>query len=72
MGTGKGFSVLDLINTFEEVTKVKIPKLFVDRREGDVSICYANPEKANNQLNWKTEHELKDMCLSAWLFSKNL
>ncbi len=72
LGTGKGFSVLNLINTFEEVTQIKIPKLFVERRLGDVSICYANSEKANYQLNWKTKYQLKDMCLSAWKFAKDL
>ena len=72
LGTGKGFSVLDLINTFEEVTQIKIPRLLVDRRIGDVSICYANPEKANHELNWKTQYQLKDMCISAWSFSKDL
>ena len=72
LGTGKGFSVLELIKSFEEITSIKIPNIIVDRRLGDVASCYANPSKANNELNWKTRYPLEEMCLSAWKFAKNL
>ena len=72
LGTGRGFSVLELIESFEETTFIQIPKKIVERRLGDVSSCYANPTKANNELNWKTKYNLKDMCLSAWNFAKGL
>ena len=70
IGTGKGTSVLELINTFEEVTGLKIPKSFVDRRYGDVPECYADSKKANNILGWHSEYDLGEMCLSSWEFSK--
>ncbi|MEW5323167.1 UDP-glucose 4-epimerase GalE [Geobacillus thermoleovorans] len=66
LGTGKGYSVLDLVNTFSEVNHVKIPYEFTDRRPGDVAISYANPEKANKILNWKAEYDLRQMCEDSW------
>ena len=69
LGTGKGFSVLDVINTFEIVTGKKIPRETTKKREGDVSSCFADPSKANKILDWQTKLDLKDMCLSAWNFS---
>ena len=71
LGTGKGYSVLELINSFEKATKIKVPKIIVDRRLGDVSECYADPSKANIQLDWKTKYDLIDMCLSAWSYAKD-
>tara|TARA_Y100001970_G_C14246593_1_gene868703 strand:- start:1935 stop:2936 length:1002 start_codon:yes stop_codon:yes gene_type:complete len=71
LGTGRGFSVLELIDCFEEATKIKIPRLIVERRLGDIASCYADPSKANYELNWQTKYMLKDMCLSAWEFSKD-
>ena len=71
LGTGKGFSVMELINTFENVTSLEIPKQIISRREGDVSSCYADPTKSNNILDWQTKFNLREMCLSAWNFSKN-
>lgn len=66
LGTGKGYSVLDLVHTFSEVNHVKIPYEFTDRRPGDVAISYANPEKANKILNWKAEYDLRQMCEDSW------
>ena len=71
LGTGNGFSVLELINTFESVTGKNIKMKISRRRKGDVSCCYADPSKANNILSWKTKMDLKEMCLSAWNFQKN-
>lgn len=69
LGTGKGFSVLDVINTFENIIGKNVPKRIIKKREGDVSSCYADPTKANIFLDWQTELDLKEMCLSAWNFS---
>ena len=71
LGTGNGFSVLELINTFENVTGKNIKMKISRRRDGDVSCCYADPSKANNILSWKTKMNLREMCLSAWNFQKN-
>ena len=70
IGTGKGYSVLELINTFENISGLKVPRNFVGRRDGDISECYADPSKANNVLGWYSEFDLRDMCLSSWEFSK--
>lgn len=66
LGTGTGYSVLDIVNTFSEVNNVEIPYEFIDRRPGDVAISYANPGKAHRLLNWKTEYNLRQMCEDSW------
>ncbi|ARP44151.1 UDP-glucose 4-epimerase GalE [Geobacillus thermodenitrificans] len=71
LGTGKGYSVLDLVRTFSEVNGVDIPYEFTDRRPGDVAISYANPEKANKILNWKAEYDLRQMCEDSWRWQTN-
>ncbi len=72
LGTGIGYSVLDIINSFERTTGVKVPYVMAERRPGDVPSYYANPEKAAAKLNWKTEKTLDDMCRDSWAFkSKN-
>lgn len=71
LGTGRGYSVLDLVNTFEKVTGVKIPYRIVDRRPGDVAKCYADPSRANDELGWKAEKKLEDMCKDAWRWQMN-
>ena len=55
LGTGKGYSVLDLVNTFEKVNNVKVPYKIVPRRPGDIAECYADPTKAKEELNWVAE-----------------
>ena len=72
IGTGKGSSVLEVINTFEEVTGQKLNYKIVDRREGDVIAAYANTNRANNVLGWKSELSLKDALLSAWNWEKKV
>ncbi len=69
LGTGRGFSVLEVINTFENVTGKHVPRQIIKKRDGDVSSCYADPSKANTFLDWQTKLDLKEMCLSAWNFS---
>ena len=71
LGTGKGYSVLELVNTFEKVNNVKIPYKITDRRPGDLAEVYADVAKANIELGWKAEKNLEDMCRDAWNFEKN-
>lgn len=66
LGTGKGYSVLDLINNFSSATEKEIPYKVVDRRPGDIGICYANPEKAKAKLGWEAEKDLQEMCQDSW------
>lgn len=68
LGTGKGYSVLDLVKTFERVNNVKIPYKIVDRRNGDVAQCYADPSKAEKELGWKAELGIEDMCRDSYNF----
>ena len=71
LGTGVGYSVLELINTFMEVNNVDVNYVFTERRSGDVAECYANPEKAFKLLNWKSEYSLDEMCRDSYLWSLN-
>ena len=66
LGTGEGYSVLDLINKFEQVTGQKINYKIKPRREGDLAICYANPQKAKKELGWEANKNLEDMCRDSW------
>ncbi len=66
LGTGSGSTVLELVHTFEEVNDVSIPYKIAPRRPGDAAICYADPSKAEKELNWKAERGLKEMCRDAW------
>ena len=73
LGSGVGTSVLELIKTFEVENKIQIPYKIVPRRAGDVAICFANADKALNELNWKTTKTIADMCRDTWNWqSKNL
>ena len=71
LGTGQGYSVLDLIKTFERVNHVSAPFEFVNRRSGDVAAVYANPSKAESVLDFKAKRTLEDMCRDAWTFAKD-
>ena len=70
LGTGKAYSVLDLVKTFEKVNNVKIPYEFAPRRAGDLPRYYSNPEKAKIELGWVAEKTLEDMCRDSWNFIK--
>ena len=72
IGTGKGSSVLDVVNTFEEVSGVKLNYSFVERRVGDIISAYAKTTKANTILGWKSELTLKDALQSAWEWEKKI
>ena len=71
LGTGLGYSVLQIVETFQRVNDVKIPYEITERRPGDVAVCYANASKSERLLNWKTEKSLKDMCRDTWNWQKN-
>lgn len=71
LGTGVGYSVLDVVKTFERVNGVKIPYVITGRRPGDVDKCYADPTKAYKELGWKAEKNLEDMCRDSWNWQKN-
>lgn len=66
LGTGEGSSVLDVIKTFEKANEVSIPYTIAPRRAGDAAACYADPSKAEQELNWKAEKNLEEMCRDAW------
>ncbi|HRS91021.1 MAG TPA: UDP-glucose 4-epimerase GalE, partial [Candidatus Marinimicrobia bacterium] len=70
LGTGQGYSVLDVITTFEKWSQRKIPYKIVGRRPGDIAECYADPSKANRELAWKAERNLDDMCRDTWNWQK--
>lgn len=72
LGTGCGVSVLEFVETFISVTGVEIPYKFVEKRDGDVMMSYANVEKAQKILGWVTTKKLADICIDGWNFSKNL
>jgi UDP-glucose 4-epimerase len=68
LGTGKGYSVLEMVQTFEKATGREVPYKVVARRAGDVAQCYANPKKAADLLGWTANRSLDDMCESTWRF----
>ena len=68
LGTGNGYSVLDIVNTFEKENGVKVNHKIVERRPGDIAACFANPEKAEKELGWKAELGLSQMCRDSWNF----
>jgi UDP-glucose 4-epimerase len=72
LGTGSGYSVLQLVDAFEKTTGVAIPHKISDRRPGDVATCFADPTKAKSELGWIAEKDIFDMCKDAWKWqSKN-
>lgn len=66
LGTGTGYSVLDIVKAFEEVNGVQVPYQIVARRPGDIAECWADPSKAAKLLGWKAEKTLRDMCRDSW------
>lgn len=71
LGTGIGYSVLDLIKNYENTTSQKIPYNLTHRRPGDIDKCYADVNKANKKLGWKATKNLEDMCKDSWRWQKN-
>lgn len=72
LGTGRGVTVLELINAFEKGTGVKVPHKIVGRREGDIEKVWANPDRANKVLGWTAKETLEDTLVSAWNWQKKL
>ena len=72
LGTGRGLSVLEILNTFMQVTGVKVPYQIVGRREGDIEQVWAEPNKANEVLGWKADTPIEDVLLSAWNWEQKL
>jgi UDP-glucose 4-epimerase len=66
LGTGRGYSVMEVIHSFEKACHKEIPFQIMDRRPGDVATSYADPSKANKELNWHAQKTLEDMCIDAW------
>ncbi len=71
LGTGTGYSVLDLITTFEKVNNVKVKYKIVGRRAGDIASCYADPTKAFKELGWKAEYGIEEMCRDSYIYEQN-
>lgn len=71
IGTGHGYSVLDVVNAFEKVNKVKVPYSIKPRRPGDIATCYCDPAKAKAELGWEAQYGIEEMCRDAWNWQKN-
>ncbi len=71
LGTGVGYSVLDIVKNFEEATGVKVPYEIGPRRAGDIATCYSSAKKALDELGWKAENGIKEMCADSWNWQKN-
>ena len=71
LGTGTGYSVLDMVKSFEAVNGVAVPYVITERRPGDLATCYADPAKSAEKLGWKAEKNLDDMCRDTWRWQKN-
>ena len=71
LGTGTGYSVLDMVKTFQAVNNVPVPYVIAPRRAGDIATCYANPDKSREVLGWQAEKNLADMCRDSWNWQKS-
>jgi len=71
LGTGHGYSVLDVVKAFEKASSVKVPYSIKPRRPGDIAVCYSNPAKAEAELGWKAEFGIEEMCRDSWNWQKN-
>jgi UDP-glucose 4-epimerase len=71
LGTGQGYSVLEMIKEFEKQSGKPVPHQFVPRHEGDVAACYADPTLANEALGWQAQKGLADMCRDSWHWQSN-
>lgn len=71
LGTGNGYSVLEVINSFVKASGKDVPYKFAARRDGDVPVCYADSTKAKEELGWTAQHGIEEMCLDSWNWQKN-
>ena len=70
LGTGKGFSVLELVEAFKRVNNIDVPYVIKERRPGDIATCYADPTRAKVELGWVADKGIDDMCRDSWNFAK--
>lgn len=70
LGTGKGYSVLEVIKNFEEVSGKKVPYKITSRRKGDVAVIYGDPSKAKEEIGWQAQYGIKEMCRDSWNWQK--
>ena len=66
LGTGTGYSVLDMVKAFQKANDLELPYVIAPRRPGDIAVCYADPAKSAQMLGWKAEKDLEDMCRDSW------
>ncbi len=71
LGTGVGYSVLDIVKNFEEATGVRIPYVIKERRTGDIATCYADAALAKEELGWEAQYGIREMCEDSWRWQKN-
>ena len=71
LGTGRGYSVLEMVKAFEAASGCSVPYDIVDRRPGDVAACWADPSRARELLGWTAERDLQAMCEDAWRWQRN-
>ena len=71
LGTGRGYSVLDIVNAFQRVNNVKVPYQILPRRAGDIATCYSDPTKARTELGWQAQYGIDEMCRDSWTWQKN-
>ena len=71
LGTGHGYSVLDIVNAFTRVNDVPVPYSIKPRRPGDIATCYSDPAKAERELGWKAQYGIEEMCRDSWNWQKN-
>ena len=71
LGTGNGYSVLEIIKAFSKACGKEIPYKIMARRPGDIAECYANPEKAKRELGWEAQRGIEEMCEDSWRWQKN-
>ena len=71
LGTGLGYSVLDMVKAFEKASGKKVPYKIVDRRAGDIATCYSDPSFAKEILAWESKKGIDDMCIDGWRWQSN-
>lgn len=71
LGTGTGYSVLEIVNAFKKVNNIDVPYKIVGRRAGDIATCYSDPTKAKQELGWTAERGIEEMCRDTWNWQKN-
>jgi UDP-glucose 4-epimerase len=71
LGTGRGYSVLEMVKAFEQASGKQVPYRIHDRRPGDIAVCYADSSKAERELGWKAERSIEEMCADAWRWQSN-